>query len=265
MEFEKIYYFKKILSLLKQISRENTFIYSDDILKGVHFATLNTERTIILDVFLSPEEKTEKITSSKKERPKIQKFSFKTGKLFYDIIDTLEKGSIVELDFESKDLNINISYDDIRLESNLNATLDNFIGFPPSNKNTEFILYGEKMAHALNLLSKFRNDLEVTLEDDNLTINSISKLGNTKLTLPGNKSRKKSKNELKKSVYDYEIIKPLLSASKLSEKVKVIFQYNDNIKDNVLIVETSLKDYDGKTKYLFTPKGVSDGTSKFFE
>lgn len=75
MEFEEVFYLKKILTLLKQLSRENLFIHSDDIHKGIHFSTVNLERTAILDVFLKNKEKKSKTVG-------LNKFSFKTSKLF---------------------------------------------------------------------------------------------------------------------------------------------------------------------------------------
>jgi len=95
----------------------------------------------------------------------------------------------------------------------------------------------------------------------NLIIESTSVLGSTKLTMPAEVIGKITKNDQKLSVYDYEIIKPLLSASKLSNNVEVKFKWNNKIKDNILIVKCNFKDYNGYAKYLFTPKGVLDGIS----
>lgn len=254
MEFEEVFYLKKILTLLKQLSRENLFIHSDDIHKGIHFSTVNLERTAILDVFLKNKEKKSKTVG-------LNKFSFKTSKLFFDLMDTLEKGSTVNLDFDDNKFNINISYDDIELNSTLKSEVEDFIGFPPSNKRTIYKISGEKMAHALNLLSKFRSDFEVIVVDKNLLIKSTSPLGNTELIIPATKSNKKKKDVSDESVYDYEIIKPLLSLSKLSDEVKIIFQWNDNIEDNVLIVEGRFIHYTGYAKYLFTPKGAKNELS----
>lgn len=253
MQFDNIYNLKKIFLLLKQISKDTVFIHSNKPLKGLHFSTINQERTILIDVFIQKEET---ITNGNKTQISQKKFSFKTGKLFYDIIDTVENGSDVNLDFESEDLNITIHYEDIILRSLLNATPEKFKGFPASNKKTVFKVSGEKIAHALNLLSKFKNDLEVRIEDNNLIIESSSLFGSTKLTMPAQINGKVTKNEKKTSVYDYEIIKPLLSASKLSNNVEVKFNWNNKIEDNILIVKCNFKDYNGYAKYLFTPKGV---------
>lgn len=257
LQFEKIYNFKRILLLLKQISKDEIFIHTTNSSKGINFSTINKERTILLDVFLQKEET---ITNNSKENNLPKKFDLKTGKLFYDIMDAVENGSNVNLEFEGNDLNINIIYEDIKLNSILNATSENFIGFPLINKKTMFKVSGEKIAHALNLFSKFKNDLEVKIKKDNLIIESTSIMGSTKLTMPA-KISKIEKNEAKESVYDYEIIKPLLSGSKLSNNVEVMFNWNKNIGDNVLIAKCNFKDYDGYAKYLFTPKGVLDGIS----
>lgn len=258
MEFEEIFYLKKILNLLKQVSKESLFIYSEDLIKGIHFATVNMERTVILDVFLRKEKNTK---FKKKESIGSRKFSFITGKLFFDLMDSLEKGSSVNLDFDNDELEINISYEDIKLKSSLNVNNKDFMGFPPSNKKTIYLISGAKLAHALNLLSKFRNDFEVSVVESNLLIKSISTLGNTELIIPAEKSSKKKKDVSKESIYDYEIIKPLLSMAKLSKEVKIVFQWNDKIEDNILIVEGRFNNYNGSAKYLFTPKGVSNAIS----
>lgn len=257
MQFEKIYNFKRILSLLKQISKDEIFIHTKNSSKGINFSTINKERTVLLDVFIQKEE-TIHHNNKKIDLPK--KFDLKTGKLFYDIMDAVEKGSIVTLEFEQNDLHINIIYDDIKLNSKLNANPEKFIGFPLTDKTTTFKVSGEKIAHALNLFSKFKNDLQVKIEKDNLIIESTSFMGSTKLTMPA-KISKNERKKVKESVYDYEIIKPLLSASKLSNNVDVMFNWNKNIDNNVLIAKCNFKDYDGYAKYLFTPKGVLDGIS----
>lgn len=257
MKFENIYTLKRILVLLKQISNDNIYINSKNFSKGINFSTINKERTILMDVFIQKEE-TITVNNKKVNFPK--KFSFRTGKLFFDIMGTIENGSDVNLDFEEEDLSIIIYYDDIKLKSVLNAFSEEFIGFPKTEKNMVFKVSGEKLAHALNLLSKFRNDIEVKIEKNNLIIESKSSLGSTKLTMPA-KITGKNKNRSKESVYDYEIINPLLSASKLSNNIEVMFNWNENIKDNVLIVKCNFKDYNGHVKYLFTPKGVLDGIS----
>lgn len=256
MQFEKINNLKRILALLKQISNENLYINSKNSGKGINFSTINKERTIISDVFIKKEET---ITENNKDVNLPKKFSFRTGKLFFDIMDTVENGSDVNLDFEDKDLNITIHYDDIILKSVFNAFPEEFIGFPKTEKNMVFKVSGEKMAHALNLLSKFRNDIEVKIEKNNLIIESKSPLGSTKLTMPAKIYGNKKKH--KESIYDYEIIKPLLSASKLSNNIEVMLNWNEKIKDNVLIAKCNFKDYNGYVKYLFTPKGVSNGIS----
>ena len=258
MQFDNIYNLKRIFLLLKQISKDIVYIHSDKPLKGIHFSTINQERTVLLDVFLQKEET---ITNEDKKAISKKKFSFKTGKLFYDIMDTVESGSDVNIDFLEDDLNITILYEDITLKSLLNATPEKFKGFPSMQKKTVFKVSGEKIAHALNLLSKFKNDLEVRVEENNLIIESTSLLGSTKLTMPAQITGKVSKNEQKTSIYDYEIIKPLLRASKLSNNVEVKFKWNKNIEDNLLIVKCNFKDYNGYAKYLFTPKGVLDGIS----
>jgi len=257
LQFEKIYNFKRILSLLKQVSKDEIFIHTDNITKGINFSTINKERTILLDVFI-PKEET--ITSDDKKNNLKKKFYLKTGKLFYEIMDAVESGSNVNLEFESNDLNINISYDDIKLISRLNANPEDFIGFPSIEKKSSFKVSGEKISHALNLFSKFKNDLEVKIQKDNLIIESTSIMGSTKLTMPAMIS-KIEKNSTTESIYDYEIIKPLLSASKISSNVDVIFNWNENIGNNVLIAKCHFKDYEGYAKYLFTPKGVLDGIS----
>ena len=256
MQFENIYNLKRIFILLKQISKDTVFIHSNKPLKGIYFSTINKERTVLLDVYIQKEET---ITNEKSNAQR--KFSFKTGKLFYDIMDTVENGSNVTLDFDDLDLNITINYDDIILKSLLNATPEKFKGFPKSNKKTVFKVSGDKMAHALNLLSKFKNDLEVKVKDRNLIIESTNLLGSTKLTMPAEITGKITKNDQKQTVYDYEIIKPLLKASKLSNNVEVKFIWNNKIEDNILIVKCNFKDYNGYAKYLFTPKGVLDGIS----
>ena len=258
MQFDNIYNLKRIFLLLKQVAKDTVFIHSDKPLKGIHFSTINQERTVLLDVFLQKEET---ITKEDENPISHKKFSFKTGKLFYDIIDTVESGSDVNIDFEGDDLNITIHYEDIILKSLLNATPEKFKGFPTTNKKTVFKVSGEKISHALNLLSKFKNDLEVRVEENNLVIESTSISGSTKLTMPAQVTGKVTKNELKTSVYDYEIIIPLLRASKLSNNVEVKFKWNNKIKDNILIVKCNFKDYNGYAKYLFTPKGVLDGLS----
>ena len=113
----------------------------------------------------------------------------------------------------------------------------NLKDFQQLNKKTVFKVSGEKIAHALNLLSKFKNDLEVRVEENNLIIESTSLFGSTKLTMPAQITGKVSKNEQKTSVYDYEIIKPLLRASKLSNNVEVKFKWNKNIEDNIIDCE----------------------------
>lgn len=257
MQFEKIYHLKRILALLKQISNDNVYLYSKNSSKGINFSTINKERTVLLDVFI---QKGETITDDEKLNfPK--EFSFRTGKLFFDIMDTVESGSDVNLDFEEEYLNIKIYYDDIKLKSVLNAFSEKFIGFPKTGKNLVFTVTGDKMAHALNLLSKFKNELEVKIENNNnLIIESKSPLGSTKLTMPA-KITSKRKITSKESVYDYEIIKPLLRASKLSGNIEVMFNWNKNIEDNVLVAKCNFKDYNGYAKYLFTPKGALDGIS----
>ena len=127
MQFDNIYNLKRIFLLLKQISKDMVFIHSDKPLKGIHFSTINQERTVLLDVFLQKEET---ITNEDKKAISQKKFSFKTGKLFYDIMDTVESGSDVNIDFSEDDLNITIIYEDIILKSLLNATPEKFKGFP---------------------------------------------------------------------------------------------------------------------------------------
>lgn len=251
MQFEKIQNLKRILSLLKQIYDDKIYIYSKNSSKGINFSTINKERTILLDIFI---QEGETITDEEKEVNFPKKFSFRTGKLFFDIMDTLENGSVVNLDYRDEDLSIVVYYDDIKLKSVLNVVSEEFIGFPKTKKSMVFKVTGEKLAHALNLLSRFRNDIEVKIEKNNLILESTSPLGSTKLTIPAKISG--NKNKSKKSIYDYEIIKPLLNASKLSKNVEVKINWNNNIKDNVLITKCNLKNYNGHVKYLFTPKGV---------
>lgn len=257
MKFDNIYEFKRILNLVKQISNNNIYINSFNSEKGVNFSSINSERTILIDVFIQKEET---ITDNDKKSKFPKKFSLKTGKLFFDIMDTIEKGSDVNLDYKEEDMYINVFYDDIKLKSELNALTEKFIGFPKTEKNMIFKVSGEKISHALNLLSKFKNDIEVKIENENLILESKSTSGSTELTMPAKFSGKNQKKS-KISMYDYEIIKPLLSASKLSKSVEVMFNWNGNIKDNVLIAKCYFKDYNGHVRYLFTPKGVLNGLS----
>jgi hypothetical protein len=124
VEFEEIFYLKKILALLKQISMEKIFIYGKNSNK-IHFAAINEERTAIIDILFEDDK------NSYKENNK-KSFSFVTNKLFFNLIDTLEKGSIVKLDF-NENLEITISYNDIELKSSIKAVAEDFIGFPPSS------------------------------------------------------------------------------------------------------------------------------------
>lgn len=257
MQFENINNLKRILTLLKQISNDTLYINSKNALKGINFSAINPERTILLDVFIPKEEK---ITEDNENFNFPKKFSLKTGKLFFDLVGTVENGSNINLDYEEEKLNIKIYYDDIKLKSVLNATSDEFIGFPRTEKNMVFTVSGEKMSHTLNLLSKFKNDLIVKIENNTLIVKSKSSLGSTELLMPAKITGKK-KNAYNESIYDYEIIKPLLSASKISKNIEVMFNWNKNINENVLIAKCNFKDNNGHAKYLFTPKGVLDGIS----
>lgn len=257
MKFENIFTLKRILNLVKQISKENIYINSLNSKKGINFSSINNERTILTDVFIQKEET---ITNDNEIINFPKNFSFKIGKLFFDIMDTVESGSDVNLEYEEEDMFILINYDDIKLKSELNVLSEDFIGFPKTEKNIVIKLSGEKIAHALNLLSKFRNDIEVKIENNNLILESQSTLGSTKLTMPA-KFSEQNNNHSKISIYDYEIIKPLLSAAKLSSSVEVMFNWNKNIEDNVLIAKCNFKDYNGHVRYLFTPKGVINGVS----
>lgn len=253
MEFEEIFYLKKILALLKQISMEKIFIYGENSSK-IHFAAINEERTAIIDILFESDE------NSFKESNK-NFFSIVTNKLFFNLIDTLEKGSTVKLDF-NENLEITISYNDIELKSSLNTVTEDFIGFPLSSNKVSYSLSGSTLAHALNLLSKFRNDFEVSAIEKNLVINSKSPYGTSELVIPSEKKSNKNKKDLpKKVIYDYEIIKPLLSMSKLSSEVKIKFEWNDKIEDNILIVIGQFTNYKGRVKYLFTPKEALNGIS----
>jgi hypothetical protein len=248
LQFEQIRNLKRILSLLKQISRDDVYIYSKRNPEEISFATMNKERTILADMFLKKEETITDESESKKHKT----YSLKTGPLFYDIMDMVENGSIVQFDFDDK-FNINIFYDDIMMNSSLNFTSEDFIGFPSMKDNIKFKISGEKMAHAFNLLLRLKNDLLVKIENKDLIIESISAQGNTQLKIPASISNKK---EFKESIYDYEIIKPLLSASKLSNYIEIMFYWNKKIENNVIIAKCHFKDYNGHIKYLFTPKGV---------
>lgn len=256
MHFEQITTLKRVLGLLKQISKESLYIHTINSENDLHFSAINQERTVLLDLMLLKEET---ITHSSKEKK--QKFSVRTGKIFYDIMDAVENGSIVNLEFEDENLTVKVIYDDIKFKSILNSSLDEFIGFPPSNEKIVFNISGEKMFHALNLLSKFKNDLDVRVESNELIIESLSDLGSTKLIIPSKTSFNKKNNLSNNSVYDYEIIKPLINASKLSNNIEMSFQWNEKIKDNIIVAKCNLKDYNGYAKYLFTPKGVLNGIS----
>ncbi|MCK9151813.1 hypothetical protein [Methanobacterium alcaliphilum] len=256
MHFEQITTLKRVLGLLKQISRESVYIHTKNSKNNLHFSTINKERTVLLDLMLLKEET---ITHSSKEKK--QKFSLRTGKLFYDIMDAVENGSIVNLEFEDESLSVKVIYEDIKFKSILSSYLDGFIGFPPSNEKIVFNISGEKMFHGLNLLSKFKNDLHVRVESNELSIESLSELGSTKLIIPSKTSFEENKTLSNNSVYDYEIIKPLINASKLSNNIEMNFQWNEKIKDNVIVAKCNLKDYNGYAKYLFTPKGVLNGIS----
>lgn len=234
--------------MLKQISRDNIYIYSKKNPEEINLATMNKERTILADIFLKKEE----TTIDKPELKRHKTYSLKTGPLFYDIMDMVENGSIVQFDFDDN-FNINIFYDDIMLNSSLNSTSEDFIGFPKMKDNIKFKVSGEKMAHAFNLLLRLKNDLLVKIENKDLLIESISDQGNIQLKIPASISKRK---KFKESVYDYEIIKPLLSASKLSNYVEIMFYWNKKIENNVIIAKCHFKDYNGYIQYLFTPKGV---------
>lgn len=250
MQFEQIYHFKKVLALLKQISRDKIYIYRDSGFNGLHFATINKERTIISDIALSNESK----LKDKEESKVNKKISIKTGSLFYDIMDTVEKGSIIDLDFKKNKLNIRVSYDDIFFDSILESNLENFIGFPELLDNINFKISGEKLSHAFNLLSKFKNDLKVNIKDNNLLFKSSNNLGDSKLIIPASLTSNTNEIVLKDELYDYEIIKPILSASKISDYVELMLQYNEKIQNNVIIAKCTFKNYDGNIQYLFTPK-----------
>jgi len=81
LQFENIYNLKRIFLLLKQISKDSVFIHSNKPLKDIHFSTINPERTVLLDILIKKEE-----TITNEDENLEKKFSFKTGKLFYDII-----------------------------------------------------------------------------------------------------------------------------------------------------------------------------------
>jgi hypothetical protein len=49
--------------------------------------------------------------------------------------------------------------------------------------------------------------------------------------------------------------------AKLSKEVKIEFEWNDKIEDNILIVIGQFANYKGRVKYLFTPKGALNGIS----
>lgn len=256
MQFNEISDLKRALALLKQISRDIVYIYGEKDTNGLHLATINKERTILLDMFLKKEN-----SIDKEENNEIKDFSVKTGKIFYDIMDSVEKGSIVDFQFLNNDAQIKISYDDIKLKSSLNSIPEKFIGFPPLDEKTVFKVSGEKMTHALNLLCRFRNDLEVKIENNNLILESTNEQGSNKLVIPSNLSKKEKKKKIKSSIYDYEIIKPLVSASKLSKMIEINFYWNKKIKNNVIIAKCSFNDDRGHAQYLFTPKGVFDEMS----
>jgi len=238
LKIENFELLKKNLSFLSQLSKDQLYIRPND--GKIHFLNFNNERTIIGDY-----------SFQWKKNP--ENFSIRLGNLFYDIFSRIEKGSDVFLDFNENKVICEVKYENIKFKSSLESYEDGFQGFPQYNPGDTFKISGKKLYHGLNLLARFKSDLKLTTDPDELVINAKNGDGDLELRIPSDIESKTDK--VTTSTYDYEIIKHLLKPSKLAKKVEINLSFNKKLNDNLLILKFYYNGSNSTLKYLFTPKG----------
>lgn len=241
MKVKNVALLKKNLYFLNQISNNHIYINLNKNEGKIHFFNINDERTIIADFTMKyPKRISEDI-------------SIRSDKTFYDIFSRIENGSEVTLNFKKDKILTRINYEDIEFDGILSANPSNFQGLPKYTLDYVFKISGDKLYHGFNLLARLKSDLKLKIQDGKLIIKTENTKEHLKLILPPD--MKINQKKVKESIYDYEIIKHLLRAARISKKADIGLSWNKNIEDNILVVKFHFKKFNGGIEYLFTPKG----------